>query len=457
MRTALTKHASPTRSHRPRAITVFAAAFVAGAAAAVGVNRTLDVRLAQSKPRVESEALFVALRSLPQGSPVTVWDVALRDWPKAMMPASALRASDTFSGHVLKHPLREGQPLLSIQLLPAGQGTQPPSDSMPFPPPNAYTQSATPVTPVAEVDLWAPAEPVLAASIPSAPTATAPAVPQAAIPTTESPVAASQAAVVPTEASEPRQSASPETVSVQEVIPSETAPQAEAEQQPPSAQAITVSEPAPMEPTTAVTAADNSIADNVGTTDGTVITDSDVIAVPEDLVADASTTTAAPALERVAEPDPAPAPSQLPRPIRARYLVVPESIALQADASFVTGADAPQQTATPASTPVPQAALRSAADTVRPLPSTTATSRGPQNGRPQATTPQGRQPQRQGRQASPANSRTPAATQPRPRFGAAVFPNLSAGIETIEGQIRPDSAGQVETPATTPGRPVTAR
>jgi Flp pilus assembly protein CpaB len=58
----------------------------------VGVNRTLDVRMAQSKPRVESEAIFVALRSLPQGSPVTVWDVALRDWPKAMMPATALRA-----------------------------------------------------------------------------------------------------------------------------------------------------------------------------------------------------------------------------------------------------------------------------------------------------------------------------------------------------------------------------
>ena len=451
MRTALTKHASPTRSHRPRAITVFAAAFVAGAAAAVGVNRTLDVRLAQAKPRVESEAIFVALRSLPQGSPVTVWDVALRDWPKAMMPASALRASDTFSGHVLKHPLREGQPLLSIQLLPAGQGTQPPSDSMPFPPPNAYTQSAAPVTPVADVDLWAPAEPVPAASIPLAPVATAPVVPQAAIPTIESPVAASQAAVVPTESAETRQSASPETVSVQEVIPSETAPQAEPEQQPPSVQAITVSEPAPMEPTTAVTAADNAIADNVGTTDGTFITDSDAVATPEDLVAEASTTTAAPALERVAEPDPAPVPAERPRPIHARYLVVPESIALQADASFVTGADAPQQTATPA---VPQAALRPAADTIRPLPSTTATGRDPQTVRPQATTPQGRQPQRQGRQASPANTRTPAATQPRPRFGAAVFPNLSAGIETIEGQIRRDSSGQVENPATTPGRPV---
>ena len=68
MRTNPSARTTPPRSKRPRAITVFAAAFVAGAAAAVGVNRVLDVHLAQSKPRVETETIFVALRSLPQGS-----------------------------------------------------------------------------------------------------------------------------------------------------------------------------------------------------------------------------------------------------------------------------------------------------------------------------------------------------------------------------------------------------
>jgi Flp pilus assembly protein CpaB len=84
-------HRTPARSQRPKATTVFAAAFLAGAAAAVGLNRTLDVHLAQRQPRVESEPIFVALRSLPLGAPVTVWDVALRDWPKAMLPAAAMR------------------------------------------------------------------------------------------------------------------------------------------------------------------------------------------------------------------------------------------------------------------------------------------------------------------------------------------------------------------------------
>jgi hypothetical protein len=107
----------PPRRHRPRSATVFIAAFVAGAAAAVGINRALDVHLAQAKPQVECEPIFVALRSLPQGVPVTVWDVALRDWPKAMMPSAAVRVNDPFEGCLLKHPLREGQPLLTVQLL----------------------------------------------------------------------------------------------------------------------------------------------------------------------------------------------------------------------------------------------------------------------------------------------------------------------------------------------------
>jgi hypothetical protein len=101
---------------RPKASTVFAAAFLAGAAAAVGVNRALDVHIAQNVPQVESESIFVALRSLPKGSPVTIYDVALRDWPVAMLPSTALRSDATFDGMVLRHPLREGQPILSLQI-----------------------------------------------------------------------------------------------------------------------------------------------------------------------------------------------------------------------------------------------------------------------------------------------------------------------------------------------------
>lgn len=111
--------ASPTTRHRPRAVTILTTAFLAGAAASVALNQALDVHLSQRKPVVESEPIFVAMRSLPVGAPVTVWDVALKNWPKAMLPTQALRVGDSFEGMLLKTPLREGQPLLSAQLVSA--------------------------------------------------------------------------------------------------------------------------------------------------------------------------------------------------------------------------------------------------------------------------------------------------------------------------------------------------
>jgi hypothetical protein len=109
---------SATSGTRPRPLTILAAAFLAGGAAAVGLNHFLDVHLSQRKPVVESEPIFVAMRPLPTGAPVTVWDVALRNWPKAMLPTTAMRVEDSFEGMKLKMPLREGQPLLSVQLEP---------------------------------------------------------------------------------------------------------------------------------------------------------------------------------------------------------------------------------------------------------------------------------------------------------------------------------------------------
>jgi len=432
MRSAQTNSTAPTRSHRPRAITVFAAAFVAGAAAAVGVNRALDVRLAQSKPRVESEAIFVALRSLPQGAPVTVWDVALRDWPKAMMPASALRASDTFSGHVLKHPLREGQPLLSIQLAPTGQGAQPSAEPTTFPPPAAYTNASTPVVPRTEGDLWSPAEPVAAQATPSTQQPT--------------PQAVSPVAVQPVEASPPTASIAiapaiePSLATAPIATPTQLPAQDTVSEQEPSAP----TEPAPVESTATVATADGP-AMPTDTNEPTETTEptaaADVASPPVPIAA--------------APPTPA-APVSSPRPSHLRYLVVPESIAVQADASFAARPVAPEQAVTEPTQTAPQTASRSGSNAVRPLPSTTSAERSGQ-GRSSQSGPQGKTPQRQGRQAQPASPGTPGNAAPQPRLGTVMFPNLSAGISVIEGQIRGGQPVPSQGPIAAQARPLTAR
>jgi len=524
MRTALPKHASPTRSHKPRAITVFAAAFVAGAAAAVGVNRTLDVRLAQSKPRVESEAIFVALRSLPQGSPVTVWDVALRDWPKAMLPATALRASDTFSGHVLKHPLREGQPLLSIQLSPVGQDAQPPHDSTNFPPPASYTQSTKPVVASPDVDFWSPAEPVKTAIVPPVQPAISDAVtvsppPPQDVTQPAAPATARLAALADVAPQTPIQpqpplasSQSPEptaaqataaeqaAVAVQETMASQeiATPEQIVSQQEIATQAV----PVPSETTASVTAAAPTLAaESTAMLPVDTVPDNTVPAntlpvetAPQATIAADTTPSpaavaaigtaapipvAAPIAAQVQAPAPAQtpplaslpisnpqtaaafAPTERPRPTHQRFLVVPERIAVQADASFTSRVDASEQAATAAAAVTPQGPARPTSEAVRPLPSTSTVERRPQ-GRPQAGGPQGRPTQRQGRQSPPAT--TGAATTgsavgrpAQPRFGSTMFPNISAGIDAIEGRLRSDQSGQSETSTATQAGPVTAR
>ena len=460
MRSAQTQSTAPTRSHRPRAITVFAAAFVAGAAAAVGVNRALDVRLAQSKPRVESEAIFVALRSLPQGAPVTVWDVALRDWPKAMMPASALRASDTFSGHVLKHPLREGQPLLSIQLAPTGQEAQPAAEPTTFPPPAAYTNASTPVAPRTEGDIWSPAEPVAAQATPStqqlAPTAVSPAISPVAVQPVEATPPTTSIAIAPS--IEPSLAAAPAAAPTQ--LPSQDT----VSPQEPSAP----TEPAPIEPTATVAAADGpAMATDTTEAEPAAELVSAPSTVPQPQAGPegtAATDAAPPPAPLAAVPPTPPAPVNIPRPTHLRYLVVPESIATQADASFAARPATPEQPAAEPTQTAPQTASRSGSNAVRPLPSTATADRSGQ-GRSSQRGTQGKTPQRQGRQAQPASPGTPGNAAPQPRLGAVMFSNLSAGISAIDGQIRggqpaPAPApgqGQGQGPIAAQARPLTVR
>jgi len=483
MRTALPKQTSPTRSHRPRAITVFAAAFVAGAAAAVGVNRTLDVRMAQSKPRVESEAIFVALRSLPQGSPVTVWDVALRDWPKAMMPATALRASDTFSGHVLKHPLREGQPLLSIQLAPSGQSVQPTAEPTVFPPPAAYTQSATPVVPVSDGDLWSPAAPVTAQAAapvqPSPPLTVSqdatPAAPQDSVlpqPTTTAEITTMPTPSTTDITNKPDTADAPSTPEGTAAVEQTPAPAAEAM----VADPVTVPAPAttsvpvtdqasdPVAPAAQptsepVTAPEQTAAVPTVTPSSDIGPSSEAATVgdiPEPFTTLPSPPIAAAPIAIAPPTPPTPTPAPRPRPTHSRFLVVPENIAVQADASFAARSPTAQQLPDVTPPSAAQAASRAGSNAVKPLPATTAADRGTQS-RPQGNPPQGRTPQRQGRQAQPANPGAPANTAPQPRLGSTMFPNLSAGIDAIEGRIRGGQPAESQSPAAAQARPLTAR
>jgi nicotinate-nucleotide--dimethylbenzimidazole phosphoribosyltransferase len=391
--------------YRPSSVSVFAAAFVAGAVVAFGLNRMLDTHMAQSRPQVESVPIFVALRSLPQGAPVTVWDVALRDWPKAMLPTTALGAEDSFEGMVLKHPLREGQPLLSVQLMRSeAQAT---ADSRPgevfaAPAPAAAAAIRKPSQP--EPDLWTPA----------------------ASPTAE--VVAPQPAVAAIEA--PQQPVQPVPQPVEEPQPAEQLPTVAIAATPvEDAPAVAVADPAPVTVPSAVDLptepeASTLVSDEVSEA---VIEDApaqptlaeSVPPVPASPLIDIEQTLKAvsnrsPAFTEAPYAGPTVAESVLTTgptvaatpsdsassdnasaPLPLRYLVVPERIAVEADASFA----APPPAVTP-----PVAAM-------------------PRSPQAAAKQPAPKQPQGQKTAATPQSQRP---------LGA-FFPNMAAGLDALGG------------------------
>lgn len=402
MSAATPRTTTPAR-HRPKSLTVFAAAFIAGAAAAVGVNRVLDVQLAQRRPQVECEPIFVALRSLPQGSPVTVWDVALKDWPKAMLPGSALRASDSFEGFVLRHAIREGQPLLAVQLvrsdaLGGSPGSSVAAESFTAPVPAA---APNPAARSSQADLWTPSETVAATK----PAAAAPQPKRAATapPATMPPAVAAAAPTEPTPAepvgAEPARQAS-DVAAGPAPLPQGTdtaASTAARSPMPPS--------PTDIEPPTTRTRPTPAVVEEDAVAEAVV---TDVASMPS-VMAPAPGTSQAAARSSGGE--------------AGRYLVVPERIALQADTSFTTPRPQPPgPPASPARRPSPMPAPRSTA-----APAQQRTRPPASNAVPQSS---GRRDQVQHQQQSQPRGRQVSQTGGQRSWGD-MFPNVAAGIEAM--------------------------
>ena len=358
--------------HRPKASTVFAAAFLAGAAAAVAVNRAFDVHLAQSVPQVESETIFVALRSLPKGSPVNIYDVALKPWPTAMMPATALRADATFENMVLRHPVQEGQPILSLQLAeaqpesqqhyvssppPAAETTPVRHRSQATPPPAFVPYSTTAPIPVA------PAPNQQAAHRPAAPVANQP---EQTEPKQAEPATADAAPVTP---AKPSQFAAAEAKPVVETAPqpaeTSSTPVAAAEQTAPAAAVAasenTASQPVPVEKAVELEAA--APAESVASVAETAPSEPEPasqpesVSEPEAMVASLPAAAAEqvaeepvetkpePTTTAVAEPGPPPvATTPTPAPKSVEPIDVTASVLARADSQPAAGTEQPTAT-----------------------------------------------------------------------------------------------------------------
>ncbi len=445
--------ADSARRHRPKATTVFIAAFVAGAVVAVVVNRALDLHLAQSRPQVESEPIFVALRPLPQGSPVTVWDVALRDWPRAMLPTSALRAGDSFEGSVLKYALREGQPLLAVQLMPASPPLAAAAD-MSTPVEDAFVMPAPAAAPTTVVQpavavapkLEPPREP--AAAPKTSPVAAGPAVdPTAPIITTAEPSH---------DATQPSPSAVAETTTTPAQEPAVTEPTLAKVEPQPTRVASNVepllnmpSRPAvDLESIPSVMARSETPAKPAETAPmaGPVR----YLVVPERIARQADTSfVSPPAVEPVGEPTPPP-PVAVSQPPAVKAPQAAPQRSAQAATARTTKAGAPRSPPAAAPKSSQAAAPKSAQSAARSTPQqrTTRSASGATSTTQQRPPKQPQQSQQAKRQATKPPQGQPSdreRAEPAPRTRGGMFPAISAGIEAVGDRWRGDGDEAVAT------------
>jgi hypothetical protein len=456
-----TSAARPVR-HRPRTTTVFVAAFVAGAVAAVGVNRALDVRLAQARPQVECEPVFVALRALPAGAPVTVWDVALRDLPKAMVPATALRVTDSFAGRLLKFPLREGQPLISAHLAPpevaapATPETAEPEPAAqesiveeafvaPIPAPPVAAEAGDPVTDSRETVTNRPFvdEPVpsLSQQAPASGATQPGTAPEAGDHGEREPVASvADTSAIDTpaiDATAPRSQLEEMSELEETAQPADMpTPQVAAVPTPVAA----ASEPTPAAPSPAGAAQPGSLSSDLfGVPGAKVAADLDAtLDMPS-----RSTASLAELPSVMASGEAAPAgPVAAGDGTRVRYLVVPERIARQVDTAFTTPA-APEAVAPVKAATQPDhggAAARPATPAPRHQPNRATATPKQQQPRPQ--------PAKSGARPGQPTASVPQPTGPRAWGG--MFPNVAAGLEAMgswrgAGRAAPDQTDRGST------------
>ncbi len=443
---------SPTAiRHRPKSLTVFAAAFIAGAAAAVGVNRVLDVHLAQRRPQVECEPIFVALRPLPQGASVTVWDVALKDWPKAMLPSSALRAGDSFDGFVLRHAVREGQPLLAVQLIRSGPTPQASVAGESFIAPAPAAATAAPNSTSTQADPWMPAESLAPpATTPVARTKSVVAPPSPAIEPPAQAVTSTPTPIAPQPIAPKPMTPAPTPMAVAAAEPAASTPAAELAAEPaaeparaaaPPATAIAAtpeptSEPTPAEPT-AVAAARQPIPPSPTDIDPpSPRRPSIAVADPNDEAMEEAVATDVQSMPSVMTSAGQSAGQSGGRSSAAagdagRYLVVPERIALQADTSFTTPRPEPP------GPPAVKAATRQPSRTPAPPAGQPPARRGQQPPRGQQASGQPARGQQQPQPQQPA-------TAEQQRTWSGMFPNVAAGIEAMGGSWQRSRSGSTQ-------------
>jgi pilus assembly protein CpaB len=108
---------------RPKSLILLALALGCGLVASIGISQVLD---SSNRPvAVETAPIYVALRNVNVGDPMTESMVALEEWPKGKVPVGSLTKWEDLEGRRPRTNIYQGEPILDGKLLAKGQTNDP--------------------------------------------------------------------------------------------------------------------------------------------------------------------------------------------------------------------------------------------------------------------------------------------------------------------------------------------
>lgn len=108
---------------RPKSFILLALALGCGLIASIGISQVLD---GSNRPAaVETAPIYVALKNVNVGDPITEKMVALEEWPKDKVPIGAVTKWEDLEDRRPRANIYQGEPLLDNKLLAKGQKNDP--------------------------------------------------------------------------------------------------------------------------------------------------------------------------------------------------------------------------------------------------------------------------------------------------------------------------------------------
>lgn len=108
---------------RPKSFILLALALGCGLIASIGISQVLD---GNNRPAaVETAPIYVALKNVNVGDPITEKMVALEEWPKDKVPIGAVTKWQDLEDRRPRTNIYQGEPLLDNKLLAKGQKNDP--------------------------------------------------------------------------------------------------------------------------------------------------------------------------------------------------------------------------------------------------------------------------------------------------------------------------------------------